>query len=241
MQSRRKFFLLITGCLAGCFRWVPSLLAKSEDSKKIAQGACELTTEAVDGPYYVDDVFYRSDISEERDGVPLTLRLEVLEKDTCRPIPEATVDVWHCDALGNYSGFPGADPDEFPNVRRGAKVTSDLRFCRGRQISDEEGQVTFQSIFPGWYTPRTVHIHLKVILNDREMLSTQIYFPQELNDAILDKEDPYKERGRSPYRNKNDGVIKRSGGSTNAWPTTERAGRSIVATQTIVVKKLNHG
>ncbi len=218
---------------------MPSLLAKPEDSKKIAQGACELTTEAVDGPYYVDDVFYRSDIAEDRDGVPLTLRLEVLEKDTCRPIPEATVDVWHCDALGNYSGFPGADPDKFPNVRRGAKVTSDLRFCRGRQITDEEGQVTFQSIFPGWYTPRTVHIHLKVILNDRDMLSTQIYFPQELNDTILDKEEPYMERGRSPYLNKNDGVIKRSGGSTNAWPTIERADQSIVATQTIVVKKLS--
>ena len=71
------------------------------------------------------------------------------------------------------------------------------------------------------------------------MLSTQVYFPQELNDAILDKEEPYKERGKSPYRNRNDGVIKRSGGSTNAWPTIERVGQEIVATQTIVLKKLN--
>lgn len=218
---------------------MPSLSAKSENSKKIAQGACELTTEAVDGPYYVDDVFYRSDISEGRDGVPLTLRLEVVEKDTCRPVPGATVDVWHCDALGNYSGYPGADPDEFPNVRRRVKPTSDLRFCRGRQITDEAGKVTFQSIFPGWYTPRTVHIHLKVILNDREMLSTQVYFPQELNDAILEKEEPYKERGKSPYRNQGDGVIKRSGGSTNAWPAIARRGGSIEATQTIVVKRLS--
>ena len=132
---------------------MPSLAAKSEDSNKVAQGACELTTEAIDGPYYVDDVFYRSDISEDKDGVPLTLKLKVVEKETCRPIPEATVDVWHCDALGNYSGFPGADPDEFPNVRRRARATSDLRFCRGRQITDEAGKVTFQSIFPGWYTP----------------------------------------------------------------------------------------
>ena len=218
---------------------MPPLAAKSEDSKKIVEGACELTTEAIDGPYYVDDVFYRSDITEDRDGVPLTLKLKVVEKETCCPIPEATVDIWHCDALGNYSGFPGADPDEFPNVRRRARATSDLRFCRGRQITDENGKVTFQSIFPGWYTPRTVHIHLKVILNDREMLSTQVYFPQELNDAILDTEEPYKERGKSPYRNQGDGVIKRSGGSTNAWPTIERVGQEIVATQTIVVKKLN--
>ena len=218
---------------------MPSLAAKSEDSKKIVEGACELTTEAIDGPYYVDDVFYRNDITEDKDGVPLTLKLKVVEKETCRPIPEATVDVWHCDALGNYSGFPGADPDEFPNVRRRARATSDLRFCRGRQITDEDGKVTFQSIFPGWYTPRTVHIHLKVILKDREMLGTQIYFPQELNDAILDKEEPYKERGKSPYRNQGDGVIKRSGGSTNAWPAIERVGQEIVATQTIVVKKLN--
>jgi len=217
---------------------MPSLAAKSEDSKK-AQGNCELTTEAIDGPYYVDDVFYRSDITEGKDGVPLTLKLQVVEKDTCRPIPGATVDVWHCDALGNYSGFPGADPDEFPNVRRRARATSDLRFCRGRQITDEDGEVTFQSIFPGWYTPRTVHIHLKVILNDREMLGTQIYFPQELNDAILSKEEPYKERGKSPYRNQGDGVIKRSGGSTNAWPAIERMGQEIVATQTIVANKLN--
>lgn len=235
MLNRRRFLLLTATAFPTLKHWARS--QSNEPLKQAAAGSCELTTEAIDGPYYVDDVFVRSAISDEREGIPLSLDLKIVDED-CSPIEGATVDVWHCDALGNYSGFPDADPDEFPNLRGRAKPSSELIFCRGRQIADENGSVTFQTIYPGWYTPRTVHIHLKAFLNDWEMIGTQLYFPQELNDKILGQEQPYTKRGKSPYKNQGDMVIKRSGGGTNAWPTVvQRQSASILGTHTLVVKR----
>lgn len=235
MQSRRRFLLAVASTFPALKQWA---WAQSNEPLSANQsGSCLLTTEAIDGPYYIDDVFLRSEISEDRDGVPLNLDLNLVD-ESCNPLEGAIVDIWHCDAQGNYSGFPGADPDEFPNVRGRAKPTSELVFCRGRQIADSNGKVSFKTIYPGWYTPRTVHIHLKAFLNEEEMIGTQLYFPQELNDSILGKAAAYKSRGESPYRNQGDMVIKWSGGSTNAWPrVTGDPSSGIIGTHTVVVKR----
>src|SRR4051812_16706716 len=67
--------------------------------------ACTLLPEQELGPYYVPDELVRSDIREGKLGIPLDLRLHVLDIGTCRPIAGAAVDLWHCDADGVYSGF----------------------------------------------------------------------------------------------------------------------------------------
>jgi protocatechuate 3,4-dioxygenase beta subunit len=54
------------------------------------------------------------------------------------------VDVWHCDALGVYSG-----------VRDFRFDTSGQKFLRGYQTTDERGEVRFLTIYPGWYVGRT--------------------------------------------------------------------------------------
>lgn len=71
---------------------------------------CRLLPEQEVGPYYVADELLRSDISEARPGLPLSLRLVVLDSRTCRPIPDAALDIWHCDALGLYSGYTRMNP-----------------------------------------------------------------------------------------------------------------------------------
>ena len=68
-------------------------------------GACKLTAEQEVGPYYVAEELLRSDISEGKPGVPLSLRVVLLDAHTCKPLPNAAVDLWHCDAVGLYSGF----------------------------------------------------------------------------------------------------------------------------------------
>ncbi|NBM18507.1 intradiol ring-cleavage dioxygenase [Streptomyces sp. GC420] len=64
-----------------------------------------LTSETTEGPYYIDADKIRRDITEDQEGIPLTLRLKVIDAETCEPLRNAAVDVWHCNALGVYSGY----------------------------------------------------------------------------------------------------------------------------------------
>jgi protocatechuate 3,4-dioxygenase beta subunit len=120
--------------------------------------ACVLTPELTAGPYYLDGHLARTDITEGRPGTPLQLKVRVLALPDCAPLEGAAVDVWHCDAGGEYSGFNG---NSLEATQAGG--TNDKRFLRGVQITDGDGVATFTTVFPGWYEGRTVHIHLKVL------------------------------------------------------------------------------
>src|SRR3954451_5267687 len=73
----------------------------------VASGAvsCVLAPEQTEGPYYIAGEKLRRDVREGRPGTLLTLQLTVVDASTCRPIKGATVEIWHCDAGGAYSGF----------------------------------------------------------------------------------------------------------------------------------------
>ncbi|MBS1836549.1 MAG: intradiol ring-cleavage dioxygenase [Actinobacteria bacterium] len=118
---------------------------------------CVLTPELTAGPYYLDGPLARSDITEGRPGTPLEFRVRVLALPGCTPLTGAAVDVWHCDAGGEYSGFNGNSLEA-----TAAQGRNDRRFLRGVQVTDADGIASFTTIFPGWYEGRTVHIHLKV-------------------------------------------------------------------------------
>jgi protocatechuate 3,4-dioxygenase beta subunit len=62
------------------------------------------------GPYYVADELVRSDVREGKAGLPLHLKLVVLDVRTCKPLRRAAIDMWHCDAVGLYAGFTKMDP-----------------------------------------------------------------------------------------------------------------------------------
>jgi protocatechuate 3,4-dioxygenase beta subunit len=151
-------------------------------------GSCVLIPEETAGPYPLDlsndEVFFRSDITEGRPGVPLALTMSLVNASAdCAPIGNARVDLWHCDAAGVYSGYsqPGAD-------------TAGETFCRGIQVSDSNGQVTFQTVYPGWYQGRITHIHFQVFLESGLAATSQIAFPPEVTDAVYAVE-PYTDKG----------------------------------------------
>ncbi|MFF2728245.1 intradiol ring-cleavage dioxygenase [Streptomyces sp. NPDC058008] len=149
-----------------------------------------LTSETTEGPYYIDADKIRKDITEDKEGIPLTLRLKVIDSDTCEPLKKAAVDIWHCDALGIYSGYEsmsqggpgggtppsgaptdaptgtptGTPPSGGPGGGGGghSEPTDDERYLRGTQLTDRHGYVEFTTVFPGWYQGRAVHIHTKV-------------------------------------------------------------------------------
>jgi protocatechuate 3,4-dioxygenase beta subunit len=72
--------------------------------------SCVFNPEQEEGPYYVDRELLRSDITEGKVGVPLRVRITVVNAKTCAPIPNAALDIWHCDAGGVYSGYTKVNP-----------------------------------------------------------------------------------------------------------------------------------
>jgi protocatechuate 3,4-dioxygenase beta subunit len=163
----------------------------------VASGAvtCVLTPELTEGPYYVAGEKVRRDITEGKSGAPLTLKLAVVDASTCKPIRNAAVDIWHCDASGNYSAF------STPNQRT---------YLRGIQRTDATGVVTFQTIYPGWYAGRTVHIHVKVHVGGDVVHTGQLFFSDTVTDAVY-KRVPYTRRPNRTTRNANDSIYVNGG------------------------------
>lgn len=198
MTNRRELLRLLAAsapAVAGIGLWPSSLLAEAEGAGLIAANVCRLTPEATEGPFYIDPHLVRSDIREDRGGVPMTMRVQVVTGD-CRPIKGARVDLWHCDAQGNYSGF----------ASQGSHSTRGQTFLRGTQISGDVGEVAFQTIFPGWYRGRTTHMHFKVILGRDAVLTGQIFFPDSLSQYVFENAAQYGRNSAQDTTNADDWI-----------------------------------
>jgi protocatechuate 3,4-dioxygenase beta subunit len=88
-----------------------------------ASSGCMLTPQQTEGPYYIDTKLVRSDITEGKPGTALKLELSV-QNLACQPLPDATVEIWHCDALGEYSGFSAAAMQAKPESGYGTPLAS---------------------------------------------------------------------------------------------------------------------
>ncbi|MGE3066806.1 MAG: intradiol ring-cleavage dioxygenase, partial [Hyphomicrobiaceae bacterium] len=165
------------------------------------QGVCTLFPQAVEGPYYFDPHLVRGDITEGRPGLPMRLDLRVIESGSCRPIAGARVDVWHADAGGIYSGYAGQG--DARSVSTKGQV-----YLRGTQMTDGNGAVAFTSIYPGWYPGRTPHVHVKVFLDTRTLVTGQVYFPDALSARIYRERQPYAGRPVPDTTNATDGIFR---------------------------------
>jgi len=151
------------------------------------------TPTVTEGPYWVDEKLFRSDIRTDpttgvaRAGLPLILTINVqnLSTSSCSPLAGAYVDIWHCDAKGIYSDEGSYNP----GGGTGTVVTTGQKFLRGYQITDDNGQVKFTTIYPGWYSGRTIHIHVRVrTYSGTTVLSnfvSQIFFDETINNEAL--------------------------------------------------------
>ncbi len=158
---------------------------------------CVLAPEMTEGPYFVEGDKVRRNITEGKPGVPLSLRLTVVDVSTCKPIRNAAVDVWHCDAGGTYSGT-------------GQQGTDGLTFLRGIQRTDKNGLALFKTVYPGWYPGRAVHIHLKLFLGGSTVHTGQLFFPDKLTDVVY-KRSPYNRRPNRDSRNTADSIYRNGG------------------------------
>lgn len=159
---------------------------------------CVLTPEMTEGPYYIAGETIRADVTDGRPGIPLRLALTVVDASACTPIAGATVEIWHADAGGVYSGFGSG--------------ASSRTFLRGVQVTGADGKVEFQTIYPGWYAGRATHIHLKVLVNGTTHTS-QLFFPEAINNAAY-AVAPYSGHSGTRTLNTQDGIFGGGGTST---------------------------
>jgi len=216
-MRRREMMALSAGALASV-----ALYACGADEKNAAgPGAkeataanvpdCVLTPEQEEGPFYIDFARVRQDIVENRPGVPLALTIGVVDSNTCKPIHNAAIDIWHCDALGVYSGEP-------------SEGSVGETFLRGIQLTDGNGQVEFTTIYPGQYPGRTTHIHVKVHIGGQRgkgtysgghVSHTGQLFTNDRNDAEVFALAPYNRNTAELTPRGDDFVFREQHGSSS--------------------------
>lgn len=128
------------------------------------------TPRQTEGPYYTPSPPEKRNFrADGRPGKPLVVLGFVLTRD-CRPVSGARVDIWHADGSGAYDNAGFA--------------------LRGYQLTDGQGRYLFETVWPGRYPGRTPHIHVKVQRPGGPVLTTQLYFagdPQNARDGLYDR------------------------------------------------------
>ena len=232
-QISRRTLLGLMGAagaagLAGCeptidaFMWFRRLFSRMPNVASMPP--CIVRPEQMEGPYFVDARLDRSDIRSDpsdgaiKEGTPLavTFRVHEIRGAECRPLPQAMVDLWQCDALGIYSGVR----DRFADTR--GKL-----FLRGHQMTDGAGAARFLTIYPGWYPGRTVHLHFKIRTDPAARrgydYTSQLYFDDALSDRVF-RQAPYDATGRGRVRNDDDWIFRDGGDALRLDPAPAAEG-----------------
>jgi protocatechuate 3,4-dioxygenase beta subunit len=212
---RREMVALSAGTLASAVLYACGA-DRDEADRSTPEGAaatpdCVLTPEQEEGPFYIDLAQVRQDIVEDRPGVPLALALTVVDSNTCEPIRDAAVDLWHCDALGVYSGEP-------------SEGSEGETYLRGVQLTDGSGLAEFATIYPGQYPGRTTHIHVKVHIggglsdgtySGGHVSHTGQLFTSDRRDAEVFALPPYNRNTAEITSRSADGIFRNQGGSSS--------------------------
>jgi len=170
----------------------PSQASAPANATASTNATCGATPTETLGPFPSLTDLFRSDIREGKTGTVLTLTLKVVNASAnCAPVSNANVEIWHVDAAGNYSQY-------------GTQTAQ--TYLRGIQTTNANGEVTFTTIYPGWYQGRATHIHAEVKIGGRSVKATQIAFPESVNDTVHGS-GVYASRGSNPMSNLSDGIF----------------------------------
>ncbi|MEK2688205.1 hypothetical protein [Bdellovibrio sp. GT3] len=206
MQRRQLLAALLgagaTVMLAGCNQTGFSPLttsSDSDDSSGSTGGSCVESANETNGPFpadgsntagdgtstrldkvYTGSPIIRRDIGESFSGVPLTLNISLQNvRNSCATLPNYYIYIWHCTPAGVYSAYTASN--------NGGSHSSSETYFRGIQQTDSNGEVTFTTIYPGWYTGRAIHIHAEVYagLDDASPIKiAQFAFPMSVNRTV---------------------------------------------------------
>ncbi|KAI1084210.1 aromatic compound dioxygenase [Whalleya microplaca] len=175
--------------------------------------SCLLTPEVTQGPYYVGGEYVRENVIEDQEGVDTILDYQVIDINTCEPVTDVYVEMWHCNATGVYGGIVASgngDNSDDSNINN--------TWLRGIQKTDSDGVAQFESIFPGHYTSRATHIHIMIHQNATLLANStlgnnvsashvgQAFFDQDLITAV-ELTEPYNTNTQELTTNADDSIL----------------------------------
>lgn len=185
----------IVGCAPGAILGSASPSSSSSSSSAASAASCDVIPEETAGPYPGDGLngpdiltqsgVVRSDIRSSfgtsttvAEGMPLTIKLAIQDAaNDCAPMGGAAVYLWHCNRSGEYSMYSSAVTNE--------------NYLRGVQETDDNGVVTFSSIFPACYSGRWPHIHFEVYPSlakatdpANKIATSQVALPKDTCDLV---------------------------------------------------------
>lgn len=209
---------------------------------------CTMQCNTTIGPCHADTV-EKEDLSDGIDGLPVVLAFRVLDSD-CKPVAGALVEVWYTDSEGVYSD----KSTDMCNKATSAQRTKS--FSRGYRLTDADGKVFMKSTFPGWYSGRVIHYHVRVMLDgyvkhnsgdsstngnnttaNGVIAITQFVFAEELVSAICTTEPLYKDRGTPDTKLANDNVMSGfSDKSPYILDVQKATDKVMIASKTLIVR-----
>lgn len=171
---------------------------------------CNVYKASTEGPCHAtSDKLVRKDISEGFSGLPTRLEFLIVDAN-CNPVPNATLEIWHCDTYGVYSGDIDGNNDAF--CTGGDPIAAAAYWGRGIQTSGADGRVTFDTLFPGWYGGRATHIHFKVTVNNMTYIISQVFFDEDLKTDVYSTQPNYEKPSGMGYQlNATDNVVMQAG------------------------------
>ncbi|EFX04512.1 intradiol ring-cleavage dioxygenase [Grosmannia clavigera kw1407] len=176
---------------------------------------------------YVAGEYVRENIIEDREGVDIALDYQVIDVDTCEPVPNVYVEIWHCNATGVYSSIVAngnGDSSDDSNINK--------TWLRGIHLSDDNGVAEFESIFPGHYTSRATHIHVMVHTNATLLANStlgtasyashvgQTFFDQSLITEV-ELQAPYNTNTQDLTANADDSILSEEADTEDVDPLME--------------------
>ena len=178
-MNRNKFLSVVGLSFLGTL-----FFSSKEKNELIGRNACNdpITPPVPEGPFYKNEELNRADIRESKKGIAIDY-IFLVEDKNCQPIQNAIVDIWQCDANGHYSDFK-------------AENTINETWLRGYQRTDKNGACRFTAIFPGWYDNRITHLHGKLHINGKDILTTNFFFPKDIENEVY--KSPLYPKGPNP-------------------------------------------
>lgn len=185
-----------------------------------------VTPEVTQGPYHVLGEIVRQNMTEGQAGVPLEISIDFIDVTTCEPVKNYWIDMWQCNSTGQYAhygaitvggggDFPsgpdpatttlgpysGVDDPAVADFLNTPTVDNDT-FLRAIYPTDERGHLRAYTVFPGWYSGRAQHFHIKVyaegyiaengtfVANSSATHTGQFFFDADTLDAVR-RTNPY--------------------------------------------------
>lgn len=242
---KRKDFIKASGLLAAGAGIAGNLRAANQKDHQINQlkeypfdlpsapQICVLVPSETLGPFPSlpsgDAMYWRNDITDAMAGIPYIFTMKIFGTNNCGVMAGSRVDVWHCNAHGFYSHYAaGGMNNGHSGQNAPGSNNASLIYCRGTQVTDANGEVTFTTIFPGWYPGRTWHIHFAVYSGGTVGTSngwvlnhvSQFTLPLAAKNAVLTANAPYSTYGADPQSPDTDNVFNSPAGE---WANTQLA------------------